>query len=697
MVRIAIYEKGLAAGVGLKASNPKLLAQFIDDPDRFQLLKELLLKQIEVELAAQGVSVGIDEGEIREAVHDFSELVSSGEGDMVSRKVATGQPAGDGIDGNLSYLFNPDGVPLKILNWEEQKRAARKVHRVKQGEAMVRYEPPVPGQPGQTVRGEVLAAGQPAKDVSLNEIVGVNTRVEGHSLVAEIDGVYREDLQGAVKVVQELEVEDVNAATGDLPVAGIGEFNACVHRGVAGGAALQTKGDVFVGDLERPGAIENGTRIRAGNLCVNGPVSGDQVPDAYLTGEVESMDPEAQEQVQREMEDGLIEVEGVVAAREILARNVRAGEIMVTGNVFNAALEVQDYIWIDGNLVGGMVSCGGRIQVAGDLGNAQGSTTRIFFSTTRSETQKLKQTELELLEAKEKLAKRGAELQDHMANVDERGRQSPYWASLLNDEKRAPSKPLEKRLLTEFLKASKERQRLEQAMADAQRYVWDLEEVKDNVEEDESLKGGKLEIAVKGTVYPGVSVELVRSLEERDLKRPVKNRAGMDTAIQMVRNKLAEQVNSHIELYREGVEERRKALEEIYKDRDDKPPLPEIPNKRFEEQVFFADEPVDGGSPWGAAREGVVYVYASQADSFFLKQVNSVKEPVSGVLLAAEQPEGEEADADFVVSCKADEQGFALWQENADLTAKLDELWVLDRSGRMHLFDEERTDDGTDG
>ena len=64
MVRIAAYEQDLAAGVGIKATNPRLLVQFLDDPDRYQLFRDLLRKQIGVELAAQGVTVGIDEAEI---------------------------------------------------------------------------------------------------------------------------------------------------------------------------------------------------------------------------------------------------------------------------------------------------------------------------------------------------------------------------------------------------------------------------------------------------------------------------------------------------------------------------------------------------------------------------------------------------------------------------------------------------------
>ena len=106
-------------------------------------------------------------------------------------------------------------------------------------------------------------------------------------------------------------MDRVNATTGDLPAAGIGDFLAWVRGGVGGGAALLTHGDVLISTLEKPAAIESGTRVLAGNLCVRGPVAGNGVPESYLTGELESLDPDQQEQVLRELDGEKVEVEGV--------------------------------------------------------------------------------------------------------------------------------------------------------------------------------------------------------------------------------------------------------------------------------------------------------------------------------------------------------------------------------------------------
>ncbi|MGY8827653.1 MAG: flagellar assembly protein A [Candidatus Latescibacterota bacterium] len=141
-MRAAIYEKGLAAGVGIKSTNAQLLTQFLDDPDRYQLFSGLLRKQIVEELANQGVVFG--------------------------------------IDGCFEYALNPSGLPLKTLEWEEQERVSRQMRQVKTDEVLVRYQPPERGMAGQTVRGEAIAAGDPSRDVALADIVGTNTRVDGH-------------------------------------------------------------------------------------------------------------------------------------------------------------------------------------------------------------------------------------------------------------------------------------------------------------------------------------------------------------------------------------------------------------------------------------------------------------------------------------------------------------------------------------
>ena len=688
-VKAAVYEKELAAGIGIRGTNPGLLEKFLMDSDRFQLFRELLRKQIDAELASQKVTVGIDENEIREAIREFMDVVSSGSGEAVSRRVAAGQPPGEGMDGCFEYLFNTGGLPLKMLERKVQMREGRKVHRVKEGEVLVRHQPPEKGVSGQTVRGKTIPMEYEPRDVSLERIAGANTEVQGERLVAAIDGVYCEEMTGEVRVVQELEVDEVNATTGDLPAVGIGDVNVLVNKGIAGGAGVLTTENVFVGSREKPGIIEGGTRVRAQSLCVCGQLSGGQLPEAYVTGEVEALDPDEQEQIHSELEKGLVQVEKLFGARDVRGRNVRAETILVQSHVYNAALEAEGNMWIDGDLVGGMASCGGGLRVTGDLGNSAETPTRIQIGTEGREAQKAQRVKEQILEGKHNQAECVLALQEHMDSMQERGKQSEYWAALLKEEQRSPNKPFEKQLLNEFLKAKKRTRELENQVRDAQRYVWDLEELAENAEEESQTESG-FQIVVGGTIYPGVRVELVRELTAEDLEKKVKNRTGMDTVIQFVRNRLSEQVEHHIELYRDSVEERRKAIEEMYRDRGEKPEMPEIPDKCFQEYVSFA---AAGGkenhSGLEAVQEGVVFVHAHDPHSFFLRETTRINAPIGNATIRVEQEGG-----DFVLKCVANKEKTTPWQKDETVLQELGEVWVMGQSARTHLLGQAVREEG---
>ena len=682
VVRAAVYEKGLAAGIGIKATNPALLQRFLADPDRYQLFRQLLRRQTDAELAHQGVTTGIDEEQLQEAIDEFVDTAASGGDEMVSRQVASGQAAGEGLDGCLEYAYNPSGLPLRMLGRAEQLQEARKVHRVKEGEVLVRHQPPEKGLVGRTVKGQTIPATREPRDVPIQTAAGANTRVEGERVVAEIDGVYREELSGEVRVVQELEMHEVNATTGDLPDAGIADVNVLVHRGIAGGAGVLTTENAFVGSRDEPAMIEDGTRVRARNLSVCGQVSGGQLPEPYLTGALDALDPEEQAQIGRELERGQVQVDEVCALRDVGARNVRAGTILVQSHAHNAALEAADDIRIDGDLVGGMTICGGGVRVAADLGNREGTATRIQINTEAREAYQTQRSRNQLVETRMRQADCVKALQEHLDSVQARGEKSPYWASLLEDETRPPGKPMEKQLLAEFLKAKKETQRLETAVRDAQRGVWDLEELIENVEEEAIPQEIDFAITVGGTIYPGVRVELVRAVGPEDLDRPVKNRAGMDTAIQLVRNRLADQVEHHVELYRDAVEERRQALEEMYRDRESRPEMPEIPNKCFEEYVLFPGAAgADTRPGMEAVQEGVVSVYAHDPNRFFLKKTTRITAPVENATIRVEQEGG-----DFVLKCLPNDGKVKPWQQDEEALQKLEEVWILGQSARTHLL-----------
>lgn len=685
VVKAVVHERGMVASIGLKATQLSMLEVFLQDADRFQRFRDLLRQQVDRELARHEVTHGIKEGSIVEAVDTFLDNVVAGEDEVVSRRVAEGTAPEEGMDGYFDYSFNLGGKPLKFMEPGEQREARHKVHRVKEGESLVYRQPSQTGGPGQNVHGKSMPSTYEPREAEWGEIAGANTQVQGDKLVSTLEGVYREDLHGGVRVVQEVEVEEVNATTGDLPAAGIGDVNVLVHKGVFGGTGVSTSEDLFIGAADQPGLVEDGTRLRCRNLCIRGQLAGGQLPEPFLNGEIEGLEEAERNQILGEVDNALILVEQTFVGRDATGRNIRAEEILVQSHAYNAALEAQQAIWIDGHLVGGVVVCGGRLQIVGDLGNSDGSPTRIQLDTRARQGWQTQRLKGEVAKEKRDLTSALAVLQEHMATMEERGKNSEYWAALLKDEQRAPEKPVERQILEEFNKAKKRRQQLELKLRQAQRHVWDLENaLSDEAGEDEMIEGG-MRIGVGGTIYPGVSIELVRPLEAADLEQDVQNREGMGTSLKSVKAHLEEQVERYLDLYRDAVAERQEALEKIYKDKDQAGAKAEIPDKRFQEYVVFKQE--EGEGTLGKAAEGLVYVYAHAPGRYFLKQTRRLSEPLSDVTLTVERGE-----VGFALKCKANPSAVPAWEKDGEVLGRLEEIQVMGRSARTHLLGESKAD-----
>ena len=58
-----------------------------------------------------------------------------------------------------------------------------------------------------------------------------------------------------------------------------------------------------------------------------------------------------------------------------------ADRILVQANVFNSVLEAEGEVRVDGDVVGGAVSCTGLLQVRGNLSNEAGAPTRLRVAT----------------------------------------------------------------------------------------------------------------------------------------------------------------------------------------------------------------------------------------------------------------------------------------------------------------------------
>ena len=602
-VKVSVYGAGMAAGLGIKCTNPPLMKKFLADSTRLQDFRGMLRRQIDVELARQKVVYGLDEEVIVHAVSAFVNGVSEGTESMVMRRIAEGQLPEPGEDGRLEYVLNPDGLALRDMGRDQRRQARRQVLRVEEGDLLVECHPAAEGQAGQNVRGESIAPNKEGRKVVLERCAGPHTTVKGTRLLAALKGVVREDVRGLVRVVQELAVDEVNHATGDLPRSGVGDVNVLVRAAIARGAGVQSSDDVFVGTAAAPGIVEANSRVRARNLIVRGSVVGEQLPEPFMAGEVETLDEKAQQAVNSQVEAGRIQVEGIFAAQEVRERYVTAERVLLQANAFNSVLEAEGEVRVDGDVVGGAVSCAGLLQVRGNLGNEAGAPTRLRVATEPPGAEKRTALTAEFRRAKGRQVECETALGEHDDDMAARGKTSAYWAGLLKGEKLAPRNPLEKRLLSQFLEAVKAKKRLEQEAEDARLQARDLGNllVEDAAEAAEATSED-LQIRVGGTVYPGVRCELLQPLAADDLQQAVRLATGEESNLQAVRARLLEALNHHLELYQEAVEERQAALDEIFKDQEEKrPEAPQIPNKRFEEKVLFSR----GGRGPGALRCGL--------------------------------------------------------------------------------------------
>jgi hypothetical protein len=148
-----------------------------------------------------------------------------------------------------------------------------------------------------------------------------------------------------------------------------------------------------------------------------------------------------------------------------------------------------------------------------------------------------------------------------------------------------------------------------------------------------------------------------------------------------VKSQLAEQAAHYIELYQEGVEERQKALEQMFKGMEKRPQPPRLQDRRFQMEVSFLDEEQAKESA-PLVLEGVVYVLAHDPGALYLKIIGRLKEPVRQVVVSVEQSEGE-----LVFRCLPAVAPPVPWQQDAQVLERLAGLEILGRSGRAHLLE----------
>ncbi len=281
----------------------------------------------QVDLKSAVVSAGITV-DADEEVASLAEQFEKGRPEDLLIPIAHGTPVVPPGDSTPKFSFDyesqvgtirPDGS----IDFKERNMFPN----VDKDALLAEYKPPVPGEPGQTVRGEEIPLGEPE---NAELVAGENARLEEsedeQKVYAEVDG--GASVQSTVTATQEGKVTQYTVAV--RPVAQISsdigyetgnvdfEGNVDIKGSLTSGFSVKTTGDVAISE-----AVEADTVIEAG-----GSVTVSQGIVGHETS---------------------IKAGGTVTAKFISEAKVEAGEDVVVGSY----------------ILGAHVNAKGRVQVEG--------------------------------------------------------------------------------------------------------------------------------------------------------------------------------------------------------------------------------------------------------------------------------------------------------------------------------------------
>jgi uncharacterized protein (DUF342 family) len=568
VARVAIYAAGLSAGLGIKALDRALLLTQLTDAAQKTALKSRVMDRVTQAVSDAGVTYGLDAEALSDGADAFMAALETGEDEMVSRKIAEGEAPTPGEDARLEYPLNPDDLPMHKVQDVPENSPRTWVRMVREGETLVQVLRAQPGQSGVDVKGNPVEPKKP-KEVSLEGVTGERTVADGDRLTAESDGACEENAQGKVRVVPEVEVESVDSATGNLPEAGVSNANVLVRRAVCSDASVTSSEVVFVGAGPEGGAVEQSARLTAKSLVVNGPLFGPYDTRSSAAGERNT-----------------IEVQETCAAQTIDRRAVSARLILVSGDARLSSLEADEAVRVDGSVVGGEVICRQLVTVGGDLGTEEGGSRTCVMVPPPGE---ISRRERGLRVALHKQQKALAEVQDRQAKLEaaaaKRATADPYWSQLLSGEYRKPENPIQARSLRQF-------RDLLNARKVAERSAVEIGLAVKQMQDELSAQAGEADgtgivVRVGGRVHLDASFEASLLVEDEDalalqLTYTVEGKHFRNHTLQDLKGELAKQMKAYLEKESAQVDARRQAINEMFKDADQRPAGPEIRHKRFE-------------------------------------------------------------------------------------------------------------------
>lgn len=610
--KAAVHGNGLMGGIALKAVKLDVLKKALAQPDGRARIEKVVRLCMQQAMSKSGILYGVQDDEIMTATAQFVDNAAAGKDEVVTHKIAEGETPQAGESARIEYSLNHRGrrfCELANLDRNSTRKNCTVVHRE---EVLATLRPATAGKKGTSVTGETLApAEKKAKSVELEEVAGDNTQVSGNNLVATCSGMCEEDVDGQLRVVPEVVVDRVDAATGRVPESGVTQSHVLVREAIKG-EGVATEENLFVGASPQGGSIEGKGAIQAKNLALNGRLVGDS-----------------------EGHNTKIEVEELCAVGEVMNRTVQAGYILVARDSHFARLEAHEGIWVDGNLRGGQVKCHDYLQVAGDLGtDSGGSNTHVSLTAGGASARKKHRVNAKIKTYRDQLQDLQSQLGTLDGRADKRSKADPYWAILLEGKRQRPQGAMQQKVLLQFAEYVDQKSKLGRDIKNLKGTLVRLLVQKKEMDEEGDAESLEMTVVVGGNLWSDVTFEIEREVDEEDddeakFSYKFDQTTYSDTTLDTACALLGKQVQAYLEKQRAAVGEKQEALDKMFEGRDHKPSGPRLQDEVFECPVTLTNV---SNSP-AFEVTSTLSVHALEPQKFAVRHVARLREPLQNVIV----------------------------------------------------------------
>lgn len=569
-VKAGVHSHGMIGGIGIRCLDFQVLQRLFQEADGRPRLAAAVRGQVERAMQRAGISYGVQDDALSATVEEFVQSVAAGEQRIVAHRIALGEAPHSGDPAHIEYALNYRGKAFRELAGLDDTSNRRHCTVVNAEDVIATLRPPVAPRKGITVRGENVEPPTVggANPPTLEQIAGDNTRIDGTNLLASCDGVCEESAQGQLRVIAKIQVPRVDQVTGRVPETGISGANVLVEGSITG-AGVATTESLFVGTGESGGGIDGRCSVQAGNLVVAGRIvgeSGGRLPP--------------------------LEVDGLMAASEVLNRQIDAGRILVRRDCQFAQMECEEDARVDGSLRGGQIRCHALLRVVGDLGTAgEGSKTIIILPAHGVGERRRKK----ITAAAHRYRDQQSELQRQTEELDKRAEKRAkadgFWASLLQGERHHPKTRMQTRALQQFVEFLNAKRTLSRQIKGVKEALVRL---------SAQLKGLQVAarqqsatVTVGGTLFLDVGFEIVREMTADDDDLSVRfehdGNEYLRSTLGKAKGILTRQVRQYCEQQNLWLEEKKAAINKMFEGQEKRPSAPDIEDKTFELPVVFLD------------------------------------------------------------------------------------------------------------